>query len=249
MSLLMSQTAPPRIAVVNHSTLIDNAVVYNFTKSLQRQVHRDFAPIWGADAIVVATLAENVKPYQWVLGIFDNSDQANALGYHDLTPQGLPVMKVFVADSNAAGVSVSSVASHELCETLADPFIQGVVLLDNGDGTGRIFMQEVCDPVEADSYAIYGNQMSNFATPWWFGDPKPAADKFDFLGNLTAPFTMTPGGFFGFRDITSSGLGPWTQSFADQRGKQLAKLTRGSRKIAELKTDRKLRFPKKYTGI
>lgn len=227
----MAQTSVPRVAVVNESTLLDSAVSFNFTKSLQMQVRGDFAPIWGIDATVVATLPKDVHTYNWVLGIFDNSDQANALGYHDLTPAGKPVMKVFVKDSIDAGVQVSSVASHELLETLADAFIESLDLEDNGDGTGTLFAQEVCDPVEADVYQILGNEMSNFVTPWWFGDPLPPGLKFDFLGKLTAPFTATPGGYFSTRLITKTGLQPWTQTFADQRARELSKLSRAARSM------------------
>ena len=232
MSLLMAQTAVPRVAMVNESTLVSPALSYNFTKSLQMQVRRDFAPIWGIDATIVATESDQVHAYNWVLGIFDNSDQANALGYHDLTPQGKPVMKIFAKDSIDAGVPVSSVASHELLETLADAFIESLDLEDNGDGTGTLFAQEVADPVEADLYSVLGNQMSNFVTPWWFGDPLPSGLKYDFLGKLTAPFSMTPGGYFSFRLITKTGLQPWQQSFADERAKVLSRLSRGTRRLS-----------------
>jgi hypothetical protein len=227
----MAQTSVPRVAVVNESTLLDTAVSYNFTKSLQMQVRRDFAPIWGVDATVVATPAAAVADYNWVLGIFDDSDQANALGYHELTPAGKPVMKVFVKDSNSAGVPVSSVASHELLETLADAFIESLNLQDNGDGTGTLYAQEVCDPVEADLYQVLGNQMSNFVTPWWFGDPLPAGLKFDFLGKLTAAFTLSPGGYVSKREITKTGLQPWQQVFADERAKFLSLLSRSASRL------------------
>jgi hypothetical protein len=37
-----------------------------------------------------------VPPKTWLIGVFDNSDQAGVLGYHDLTEDGLPLAKVFV---------------------------------------------------------------------------------------------------------------------------------------------------------
>lgn len=231
-TLTMAQTSVPRVAVVNESTLVTAAQSFNFTKSLQMQVRRDFAPVWGVDATVVATEPSAVAAYNWVLGIFDNSDQADALGYHDLTPAGKPVMKIFAADSQQAGVPISSVASHELLETLADAFIESLCLQDAGDGTGTLYAQEVCDPVEADYYPILGNQVSNFVTPWWFGDTKPTGLTYDFLNKLTAPFTMTPGGYFSFRQISRTGLGPWQQNFADKRAEDLSKLSRGTRRHA-----------------
>jgi len=48
--------------------------------------------------------------------ILDDSDQAGALGYHDLTSDGLPIGKVFAASDLKAGTSWTVTASHELLE-------------------------------------------------------------------------------------------------------------------------------------
>src|SRR5258708_2019986 len=220
----MSNYSVPRIAVVNYSTLTPAAAVRQFVPALQTQVRRDFAPIWGIDAVVVSVTQSGILPFHWVLGVFDSADQAGALGYHELTPAGKPVMKVFVKDSADAGVPLSSVASHELLEALGDAFVESLALKDTGKATGILYPVEVCDPVETDLYPIYGVQVSNFVTPYWFGDPLPVGGKYDFLGKLNAPFTMTPGGYVSTRAITKAGLQPWQEAFADARGKQLSKL-------------------------
>ncbi len=212
----------PRIAVVNQSTMLSNDHVGSWVPALQRQLTRDFAPIWGVDGVVISIGASQVQPFHWVLGVFDSADQANALGYHDLTPQGKPVMKVFVKESIAAGVEPSSVASHEMLETGADPFLESVAVLDNGDGTGTVYPIEVADPVEGDRYQIYGIWVSNFVTPWWFGGQRPAGAKYDFMGKLSGPLMMTAGGYFSSQDITKTGLQAWKQTFADKRAKRLA---------------------------
>lgn len=217
-------SAVPRVAVVNYSTTLKDAAVAAFVPAIQRQVSRDFAPIWGIDAIVAFTAKASVQPFHWVLGIYDNADQANALGDHSVTAAGKPVMKVFVVDSQSANVPLSSVASHEMLETLANAFIQSVCLQDNGDGTGTIFAQEVCDPVENDLYRIFSAPVSDFITPWWFGEPLPPGAKYDFLGKLSAPFTLSAGGYLSSLAITKTGLGTWQQSFADTRARQLHKL-------------------------
>ena len=38
---------------------------------------------------------------EWQIVVLDNSDQAGALGYHDYTPSGKPVAKVFAAPTNS----------------------------------------------------------------------------------------------------------------------------------------------------
>lgn len=59
-----------------------------------------------------------------------------------------------------------------------------------------------CDPVEGDSYQItvpYSGtpkiSVSNFVFPSWFDRENPKKTKFDYLGKLTKPFTMTAGGY------------------------------------------------------
>jgi hypothetical protein len=52
------------------------------------------------------------------------------------------------------------------------------------------------DPVEEDTFLVDGVQMSNFVHPSWFEPFKhPPGTKFDHLGLLKAPFTMTKGGY------------------------------------------------------
>ena len=104
-------------------------------------------------------------------------------------------------------------------------FIESLALDDHGNGSGILYAIEICDPVEADSYTIYGQEVSNFVTPWWFGNPLPAGAKYDFLGKLLAPFSMTAGGYFSSRSIDkTNGIGPWKQAFADLDSIPLSKL-------------------------
>src|SRR5262249_24963736 len=79
---------PALIRLVNYSTLLTDNDLASWASALQQQVSQDFAPIWGVDATSQAVSKDSVDPAQWVLGVFDNSDQAGALGYHDLTLSG-----------------------------------------------------------------------------------------------------------------------------------------------------------------
>ena len=63
-------------------------------------------------------------------------------------------------------------------------------------GAPEIEKDEAADPVEDQFFDIDGFKMSNFVTPAWF-EPHPLIGhtKFDELGNLSAPFTLSKGGY------------------------------------------------------
>ena len=54
----------------------------------------------------------------WAVVFLDNADQPGALAYHDLTPSGFPLSKVFVKTTLDNNDLVSVSASHELVEML-----------------------------------------------------------------------------------------------------------------------------------
>src|SRR5512135_775495 len=111
-----------QIAVINASTAVSDDEVRTAAAALQIQVRRDFAPAWGIDAdLTVVPRGETPEAGAWWLVILDTSDSAGALGYHDLTPEGLPLAKVFAQSALKLGFQWTITASHELLEMLADP--------------------------------------------------------------------------------------------------------------------------------
>jgi hypothetical protein len=113
-----------RVAVINASTTLTDAEVQAVVPALQVQVHNDFAPAWGIDAdLSFVGTGGQPAPGAWWLAIMDNSDQQDALGYHETTNEGLPMGKVFAASDQQDGLSWTVTASHELLEMLADPEI------------------------------------------------------------------------------------------------------------------------------
>ena len=124
MQISQPQLAPIPIAVINESTVLTDADVVPVVDALQQQVTNDFRPIWGVDA-ELTMIAKGTPPpgTSWWLVMLDDSDQAGALGYHDLTPESLPIGKIFAASDLKAGTSWTVTASHELLEMLADPDI------------------------------------------------------------------------------------------------------------------------------
>lgn len=133
---------------------------------------------------------ELVPAGAWPVVILDDPDVAGALGYHDLDPNGKPYARVFARPTLTAGVSLSSVISHEVCEAVVDPYAN--LWADANHGVSYAF--EACDPVESDAYMIDGVEVSNFVTRAWF-DPSATNGPFDHMHKLDAPFTMSPGGY------------------------------------------------------
>jgi hypothetical protein len=133
--------------------------------------------------------------------IVDNPGVANALGYHDVDPQGVPYGRVFVdpvldnggtvlGTGGDPSLSVSAVLSHEVLEWWYDPTCG-----DWADRGRSSVAKELCDPVEQDYYLIDGVAVSNYILPAWFN----SLDKvgpFDAMGKLTKPFSMTKGGYW-----------------------------------------------------
>ena len=186
----------PKIALVPSSTVISADQIRTIALALQVQVSRDFAPAWGQDAIVSAFgPGEPVPPDWWQLVFADDSDQAGALGYHELAASGLPCGFVFAKTDQTYGLSSSVTASHELLEILADPWICGAALHQLSGTSGVIYALEVCDAVEDDllGYDIDGVKVSDFVLPSFFRDGAPGPHS--FRNNVALPFQLARGGY------------------------------------------------------
>lgn len=209
----------PTIEFINYSSVYADADLVDTVEALKIQVTRDFSPIWNVNANLVVT-PNTQKPslYSWWLGVFDNSTQAGALGFHDFTTGSQPLGKVFAADDLKYGSSVSVTISHETLELLGDPWISDCILSPDGS---RFWCREVADAVEADElgYIITipnGKQVlvSDFQTQAWFGGcpGSKSMAKYDFLGHCTQPFQVLPGGYQAYMETST---GQWRDATAD----------------------------------
>jgi hypothetical protein len=200
----------PQIAILNRSTVMNDGDVKAIVDALQTQVSRDFVKHWGLDAHL-EFVAKNKKAPKtsWWLSVLDTSDQADALGYHDVTKSGLPLGKAFAKSDIDLGLEPSVTISHELLEMLADPEIN--LSAQVGD---RIYAYEVCDPCEADAlgYQIDGVLVSDFYTPHFFDPVKSTGVRYSFTGALTAPRQVLDGGYLSWWDPPSGanrGMAVW----------------------------------------
>jgi hypothetical protein len=211
-----------KVAVLNASTVLKDGEIGKAIPALQTQVHQDFAPAWGVDADLVAVpKGSKPPPGAWWLVILDNSDVAGALGYHDLTGEGLPLGKVFAGTDRKNGLQWTVTASHELLEMLADPDINLAAYVDQPGGGIRLYAYEVCDACEADDlgYRVGGTLVSDFVYPAWFESfRKAGGTQFDQQGRIEEPFQLLPGGYISIYDCPS-GHG-WTQLTGDRKARR-----------------------------
>jgi hypothetical protein len=208
-----------QISVINESTVLDDADVAPAMAALQKQVTNDFGPIWGVAAQLTIVAKGALPPSgSWWLVVLDDSDQANALGYHDLTSEGLPIGKVFAGSDLKAGTSWTVTASHELLEMLGDPNINLTVFVQNTNTAGTLYAYEVCDACEDDSfgYQIDSVLLSDFVYPAWFESFRPeGSTQFDRMNKIQRPLVLLANGYIGVFTV-NSGSG-WTQQTEDKR--------------------------------
>ena len=198
---------PVQIDVINESKTPLGVDLNALVSAIQTQVTRDFAPIWGTPARLDVQTAP--RSGVWRLIMLDDADQADALGYHELTPDGFPQGKVFVKTTLQDHENPTVTASHELLEMLVDPMIDQT---SERVYTKQVYAKEVCDAVEEVTYAIDGIIVSDFQTPAWFGMPSHPNQSFDFLGRCRTAWQLLPGGY-----MSVEGMEGWTQVFASVR--------------------------------
>jgi len=193
----------PTIACFNRATVDPRVDFDRLVAALQKFADQYFTPVWGTPARLVRTTG--FRKGAWALALLDTADVANALGYHDLTPDGLPLSKVFVKTTLAAGQKVSVTACHELAEMLVDPAIN---LASTGPGN-VFYAYETADAVEEEEFLLDGLPMSDFVYPAWFeGFRKAGSAQLDYLKKVRRPFQILPGGYMAvFKN------GRWTQVF------------------------------------
>ncbi|HEY6338640.1 MAG TPA: hypothetical protein VIW68_09125 [Candidatus Sulfotelmatobacter sp.] len=212
------QIATIQIALINESTVLTEADVTPLVPALQQQVTNDFRPAWGVDAeLTLVPQGQQPAAGSWWLVILDNSDQAGALGYHDVTSEGLPMGKVFAASDLTAGTSWTVTASHELLEMLGDPDINLSAFIQNADTTGTLYAYEVCDACEDDSFGYQINNIlvSDFVYPAWFETFRTqGSTQFDQMKQIQNPLHLLKGGYIGTFNVTA-GSG-WQQQTAEK---------------------------------
>lgn len=231
-------TVDPTIYVTNRSTQVSDADIAKAAAACNKQLAQHVAPAHGLVPVPVVFSATPPTGAR-VITVMDTLDDPQALGYHteqagDLV-WGVVGTKAAMAQGAKALVgpyAISSILSHEVIEMFVDPWCGG--WFDNGHGL--LIALEIGDPVENDFYMIdvgAGSMVavSNFVTAEWFNSQAAKGDRFDYMGRLTKPFTMTRGGYW-----VQSKAGRASQKFGEgmpdwRRTAKQAEFSRGHRRM------------------
>jgi hypothetical protein len=206
-----NQGGVPTVACFNRATTPLGVDLDALISAMQVFVDKYVMPVWGTPAKLIKS-TDYVKN-AWAMVFLDDADQAGALAYHDLTPDGMPQSKVFVRTTIKNGDLVSVSASHELVEMLVDPAIN---MMTTGPDSKTIYAYESADPVEALSFKVNGIPMTDFVYPSYFEVfHKPGSVAFDYLKKVNKPFQILSGGY---QIIFKNGK--WSQTFGSAAKKK-----------------------------
>jgi hypothetical protein len=190
---------------------ISDATIRRDIPAWERAVNHDFAPAWHSAQYRIV-LAKAIPAGEIGATFVDKGPVAGALAYHTVT-SGAPQIVVYAGTAAYYGYDNSVSFTHELFELAADAPIsvtnQGWpydwIWVQHPDGysrteqaEGTVWAQEVCDPVEEQTYAIDGVRISDFVTPNWFNDE--VGGPYDEMGVVQQPFTILTGGYAQYLD-------------------------------------------------
>lgn len=204
----LSDTNTKRVVVVNQTkkNQVSDDEVLKALKVMQKNYNLNFAKYWGLRVKLYYSPIKNktIPTNMWHALLLDTSDEAGALGYHDVNPQNLPQCKTFVTSALLNKADWRVTLDHEILEMRANPYGMKVffnwVTYDNGQVMKRLVPNEVCDPIEADRYGYFmdGMKLSNFVTPEYYDPFTDIADmdehvRYDMNGNITEAFEVEKG--------------------------------------------------------
>ncbi len=187
-----------QVALVSEIREISASELTSVAAALQKQVTRDFSPIWGVPSTVDAfTRLEDVPIGYWPIIVSKNIHDPGAAGVH-LDKHGQPFSLVQYSQSWSLTVS------HECLEMLVDPFGNRVIAGQSPmENQGRVeFLVEACDPCEGSGYAytVNGVLVSDFITPHFFDPVASASVRYSFTGAIQSPRDVLSGGYLSWHD-------------------------------------------------
>jgi len=203
-----------RFVLIDHpgSGAPDRATLAAFCAAITRGMREGFAPIYNKSASIAFGDSKDLGDDGIPALLLRDLDQAGALGYHDGR-----LIKVSPVLDAQDGANLSTTLDHEVKEATEDLTCD----LSRAGADGRFWADEACDATEAQEFEIDGVPLSNFVTPGWYS----GAGAFDFLGKLTAPRSVGPGGYCQWFDPAKG----WQQIVHEQKAPRLYRRRKGTR--------------------
>jgi hypothetical protein len=192
------------IALVSLTKEVSLAQLAPVSAAIQKQISRDFSPIWNVEATVDAfDKLEDVPLGYWHVLLQDELP-SGAAGLHKRDDNKQPF--ALVALTNNWPVFMS----HEVLEMLVDP-VGTLTRAGNSlkTGQGRVeYLIEVCDPCQASKFAYSVNSVlvSDFYTPHYFDPVKSSGVRYSFSGQVGGPREVLDGGYLSWFDPQSRHL-------------------------------------------
>lgn len=181
-----------QLALVSETSKVSQSELSRTSAALQKQLTRDFGPIWEVQATIDSfDKLEDVPLAYWPILVQDDIHY-DAAGVH-LDKDGQPF--ALVQYSNRWTLT----ASHEMLEMSADPFGNRLVASRSiKRGQGRVqYLVEVADPSEAAEfgYHVNGVLVSDFYTPHYFDPVVTVGTRYSFSGAIKKPRQVLRGGY------------------------------------------------------
>lgn len=217
---------PLHIGIISLTREVPTRSLLQATAALQKQVTRDFTPIWGVSATVDAFEGFGSIPNDYIpVFLFGEprelaDELETALG----TQPAARLLDAFARES-MAGVHLNAVTrqpfalvsadgpwtvvlSHEVLELLCDPWGNRLVAAAHPkEPRQRVkYLLEVCDPCLSVWYPVNGLPMSDFYTPRYFDPVAVAGMRYSFTGSIKRPRQVLDGGYLTFVDPQDSRL-------------------------------------------
>jgi len=192
---------PSHVALISQSKSVSVADLTNTAAAVQKQIARDFAPVWTVNATIsVFASRKDVPIGYWVVTVCDDTGDLTEGVHKD--EHGQPYSLVQYADTWTMGVS------HECLEMLADPFCCRVVAGQSPKSNqGRVaFLVEICDPCQdpAFSYTVNGVTVSDFITPQFFDPVQAQGVRYSQTGKVAGPRQVLKNGYLSWHDLATN---------------------------------------------
>jgi len=234
------------VALVSDTDAVSAREVTRVAAALDKQVTRDFSPLWGGPATVDPFFdLEDIPVGSWRIVLRDRIKAPGADGFHK-DRFGQPFALMELTDS------WSLTASHECLEMLADPFGDRMIPGPSiKKGQGRVsYLVEVCDPPESEEFAYTVNDVlvSDFITPAYFDPVKAEGVRYSFTGAVKHPRQVLEGGYVSWRNQTNEHIEQLVVRKGKEEFRDLGVWHPSSKSVREF-VDRKTEHPELEHGL
>jgi hypothetical protein len=215
------------VALISLTGDVPTRGVMQVAAAIQKQVTRDFAPIWGLPATVDAfeDLASVPNDYHHVIVFGDDPDELVGRLATTIGEQNTELLLELFEEGRLQGMHLndftrqpfalvaasetwSVTASHEILEMIVDPFgnrLRAAAHPTNPQERVK-YLLEVCDPCQSAWYSVNGWPVADFYTPEYFDPVRVNGGRYSFTGELEYPLDILDDGYITWIDPKDSGL-------------------------------------------